>query len=204
MTRGHDPTTEPPRDRRTLQRATDDLNRLTHLNHQLRRTLATWRDWTERGYQSTTIPETISGGHPTSRPPRGTNLDPNPAALGYEAIHDALDHIHHATNTIETKTAMALNPPVQDLGLPGCRSCARIWDHDHHACRTRSQATGNPIDHDAAPWYQPVYVKAERLCQWCYRFTRDWDQLPPTEVLVARRQGRKITTRLIRDHLDVA
>lgn len=202
MTRGHDPTTQPPRDRRALQRFDDALEDLTRLSHQLHRTLATYHDWAERGYPADTIPETVSGGHPTSKAPR--DVFKTKAAQGYEEIHDAVDAIDSATTALLNKVTMVTDPPVRGLGLPGCRSCRRIPDHDHAACRAQSRDRKQPLTCPGEPWWQPIYVQADQLCRWCWEFRQRWDQIPPEPILEARRDGRKITTRLIEQHLDAA
>lgn len=83
----------------------------------------------------------------------------------------ALSHLHRLIPPATTIRRLRSNGPQGD---PGCASCRRI-------------GTFSPTGTGTGPH-----------CWWCYKWTLAHDgKLPPTGVVEAHAQGRKITTRVV-------
>lgn len=137
---------------------------------------------------------TIGGndiGDPTGRLATTGQTDPYERAL--HDLDNALTTVARClTKAIAITRAATAQANYRDDDTPPptiiwCSSCMRI--RDHHGRQHLSPAHVNT--HDIAG------IPDGPLCRWCYDFARTHYVLPPTTLLEAHRDGRRITQTMI-------
>lgn len=104
-----------------------------------------------------------------------TSDRPSPSEWAQDCL-TLIDEFYAMGKSVENRVRRLMPPEADSAGEPGCKSCARL----------------------AKNW--AVVHRSER-CRWCYDFWLVEKQDPPVDLLIARRDGKRITDRMVRDAL---
>lgn len=179
-----------------LRQLREDLDTLTHrgtdgplVDHAIQKLL----EYRARGYPTGTTQIGSIGGSGTGDP---TATAATQAPDPYErAMRDLDVQLSIAARSLTRAIAIAkaatatvnVNPDTHaPPTIVWCSSCMRIRDSLNRAHLSPAHVTHHDLDVDDGP-----------LCRWCYDFARTHHVLPPTTLLEAHRDGRRITQTMV-------
>lgn len=87
-----------------------------------------------------------------------------------------IDGFYALAKSVQNRVRRLMPPEASEEGEAGCRSCRRLPKN-----------------------WSPIH-RSER-CRWCYDFWLVEKVDPPTELLIARQEGKRITDRMVRESL---